>query len=665
VHLAHPLWLVALLPLVLLIAAAPILARARGRRWSAFVADRLRRGLILSGSALPRRFALGFLVAACVLLVFALTRPYTESGVSTERTVARNVLVALDLSRSMRTADVKPDRLGQAKVLVHELTEAMPQERFGLIGFAGSAYVYAPLTIDHRAVLETTDQIDETWTSIGGSNIADALKLGISTLRKTGQRNNVLVLISDGEDHNGRTRAMIEEAKAAGVFILAVGVGTENGDYVPNPDFKNRNAPRGRMVDKKGLPVISRLKTDVLRDLADGTGGRFAILGAGTDIPAMVRTAVADMDAFEIEGPQRKEVAEHYQWLVLPAIVMLAAAAIASTRWRAVRHAAAAACAACALIPTECPADPVTDAWNALRSGRLKEAAEGYGRLAERKLPGADPESFRLGQGVAAYRSGDFKSARSAFSGAVLSNDSAIAAQGHAGMGNTAFQLGWHALAGQSYPKGPTTPTLEEFNGIIAKLFEEAKEALKRREADDGADQRKRDVLEILRGTATDWADAVRHYDSSLALKRDDDVALHNRALAMTYLKRLLELLDQEEQALTMAMAMGTPQAGAGGKEGDQEGDDDGEGSSGKRKKKGKGGDEKDRKGSGDRPEPEETDEPGGARPGESKEDRARRLLQENADRETGPPPQAADPSTQGGQRSSGQVEQVDPEKDW
>jgi Ca-activated chloride channel family protein len=662
VHLAHPLWLIALLPLILLAAAVPLVSRMRSQRWSAFVADRLRRRLILSGSPLPRRFALGFLIAACALLIVAMTRPYTESGVSTERTVARNVLVALDLSRSMRTPDVKPDRLGQAKVLIHELTEAMPQERFGLIGFAGNAYVYAPLTIDHRAVLETVDQIDETWAPFGGSDIPEALKLGIATLRKTGQRNNVLVLISDGEDHNGKTRAMIEEAKAAGVFILAVGVGTENGDYVPHPDFKIRGAPQGRMVDQNGMPVISRLKPEVLRQLADGTQGRFALLGAGTDIPTMVRDAVADMDAFEIEGRQRKEVVEHYQWLVLPTIVLLAAAAIISTRWRSIRRVVAIGGMACAMQPLDCWADPVTDAWNALRSGRFKDAAETYGRLADRSLPGADSQPFHLGQGLAAYRSGDLQSARSAFSKAALSANHAIAGQSHVGLGNTSFQLGWNALANQSYPKGPKTPALEEFDAIIAALFEEA---MKRADADDGADEAQRDPYAILRSTATDWADAVRHYDSAIAMHADDEVARHNREMVMTYLKRLLELLEQEEQQSTNAMAMGTPQAGAGGDEGEEEGDEEGEGNSGKRKKKGKGGDQKDRNGPGDRPDPETPDEPGGARPGESKQDRARRLLQENADRETGPPPQAADPSARGGPRSPGRAEQADPSKDW
>ena len=78
-----------------------------------------------------------------------------------EKTMGRNVLIALDLSRSMRVKDVSPDRLAQAKGVIYELLEAMPNERIGLIGFAGSSYLYAPLTIDHGAVRETVEQVDE------------------------------------------------------------------------------------------------------------------------------------------------------------------------------------------------------------------------------------------------------------------------------------------------------------------------------------------------------------------------------------------------------------------------------------------------------------------------------------------------------------------------
>ena len=281
----QPAWLILLILLPLLGVGALVIARVKKKQWSAFAAPRLRSALVKRGSSRPRWFALLFLLAACGAIIVALARPQADAGTRTEKTLGRNVLIALDLSRSMRVADVKPDRLSQAKLVIYELLEAMPNERIGLIGFAGSSYVYAPLTVDHGAVRQTVEQIDETWTTMGGSDLAAALKLSIETLKKTGQKNNALVIISDGEKHNGDLDEMIAEAERAGVYILAIGVGTEDGDYVPNPDF-----PGNRMVDREGQPIISRLQPEVMRRLAIETKGRYAVAGSGVDIPAIVKS---------------------------------------------------------------------------------------------------------------------------------------------------------------------------------------------------------------------------------------------------------------------------------------------------------------------------------------------------------------------------------------
>ncbi len=200
---AQPAWLVLLVLLPLLGVAAVFVARLRRKQWAAFVAPRLRGVLLKRGSPLPRWFALLFLLAACAAIIIALARPQGDAGTRTEKSLGRNVLIALDLSRSMRVRDVKPDRLAQAKMVIYELLDAMPNERVGLIGFAGTAYVYAPLTVDHGAVRETVEQIDETWAPLGGSDLAAAVRLATDTLKKTGQKNNALVILSDGEKHEG------------------------------------------------------------------------------------------------------------------------------------------------------------------------------------------------------------------------------------------------------------------------------------------------------------------------------------------------------------------------------------------------------------------------------------------------------------------------------
>lgn len=651
--LAEPAWLVLLVLLPLLGAGAFFAARLRRKQWSAFVAPRLRPMLLRRGSSLPRWIALMFLFAACAALVAAMARPQGDAGTRTEKTLGRNVLIALDLSRSMRVKDVKPDRLAQAKMVIYELLDAMPNERVGLIGFAGDAYVYAPLTVDHGAVRETVEQIDENWTPSGGSNLADAVKLATETLRNTGQRNNALVILSDGEKHDGDIEDMISEAEHSGVYILAVGVGTEDGDYVPNPDFAD-----GRMLDRRGQPVISRLQPEVMRQLAAETKGRFAVAGSGADIPAMVKAAIKDLDSFEIEGRERRVSVEFYQWLLLPAIVFLMGCILAGTRWRGVN--AAALAAAALLVPSNARADAESAARNALEQKHWRQAREAYAKLAKDTNLRERKARFHLGEATAAYRGGDYKHARSAYSAAMLSRDPEVQRHAHLGMGNALFQLGWRNLTDTSYPADPSqVPDLRKFDDLVRERLDKLKQNSAPADGEPTGYAR-------IRTLVTNWSDAVRHYDSKPAGSPPDPAARANRELTMAYLKRLQELLKEDKQKTEDSMPQPQPdedQPRQGEGEPDEkrpgEQDDNGEPPE---NPQGQGEENPDEDGSGrenEQPEKgggakdEENESAKGSRkPDESPEEHARRQLKENADSEKGP-------------LTPGRREFRPPEKDW
>lgn len=652
-NFAHPGWLILLILIPLLGIGGILTSRLRKRQWSSFVAPRLREGLLKRGSSLPRWLALFLLLAACCALVISLARPRGDAGTRTEKTLGRNVMIALDISRSMRVSDVKPDRLSQAKVVIYELLEAMPNERIGFIGFAGTPYVYAPLTIDHSAVRETVEQIDEKWAPLGGSDLASAVRLATETLKATGQKNNALIILSDGEKHGDDLEGMIAEASTAGVRIISIAVGTEDGGFVPNPDF-----PSGQMIDRSGRTVISRLQTDVMRKLAEDTSGRFAIAGSGLDIPAMVKSVVKDLDAFEIDGRARRISIEFYQWLLFPAIVLLAGSIVAGTRWKGIRATALVAGGFLMLQPAD--GSEATRAMDALKGRRHEEARDTYHRLADKARRDETRARYRLGEGTAAYRAGDFRNARTAFSGAILSTDRAVRAGGHLGMGNTLFQLGWKGLSGEAYPTDPeSVPDINRFDTIV-------KEALAKMRESDAAEDSESGGYVKFESLITNWADAVRHYESTLTLTPADPAARGNRQMTVTYLKRLQELLKQEEEDSTQSMGQaqpgegppqegedgegkGEPGDGKGGKgkgepgegQGDQE-NDNGQGDEGEEKDKGKNGED----------ESEEKGDQGGNNPNESPEERAHRILKENADTEKGP-------------LTPGRREFRDAEKDW
>jgi Ca-activated chloride channel family protein len=663
-NFAQPGWLALLILLPILGTGALLVSRLRRQQWTVFVAPRLRDALIKQGSSLPRWFAFFFLLAACAMSILALARPVGDAGTKIEKSKGRNVMIALDISRSMRVNDVKPDRLSQAKVVIYELLEAMPNERIGFIGFAGTPYVYAPLTIDHGAVRETVEQVDETWAPRGGSDLPAAVRMATETLKKTGQKNNALVILSDGEeihddDHRGELESMVREAEQAGVYIIAMGVGTEDGGFVPNSDF-----PNGQMIDRTGRTVISRLQADSLRKLAEGTKGRFALVGSGMDLPEMVKSVVKGLDAFEVQGRERKISIEFYQWLVFPVILFLMTSIVAGTRWKSVQAAVFVA-GVFLTAPAVC-ASEATDAKDALLAKRYEEARDSYHKLADSARFSEAQARYRLGEATASYRSEDFRSARTAFSQSLLSQDAKVQASGHIGMGNTLFQLGWKGLSGESYSNDPASmPDLDRFDTIV-------KEALAKLSQSESSGEGETGGFVQFKSLVTNWVDAVRHYESAQALTPSETAASKNRELTVTYLKRLEELLNQEQEETEQSMPQpqsgeGPPKEGDGDSEeqpgkgkpsdgkGDQKGPKNpgGKGEENQDSNKGEGDDSK-KKGDGNKGN-EKSDKKGdksGKNPNESPEERAKRVLDENKDLEKGP-------------LTRGRFELRDPEKDW
>ncbi|GAA5115872.1 VWA domain-containing protein [Luteolibacter yonseiensis] len=632
---AHPGWLALLILLPILGVGAVLTSRLRSRQWAAFAAPRLRQALVKRGSPLPRWLSLAFLLTASAAIIVAMARPQGDAGTKTEKTVGRNVMIALDISKSMRVTDVKPDRLSQAKVIIYELLEAMPNERMGLIAFAGTAYVHAPLTIDHSAVRETVEQVDENWAPVGGSDLAAAVQLATETLKKTGQKNNALIILSDGEENDGNLEAMIADAEESGVYIITIGVGTENGDHVPDP-----NSPIGQKVDRSGNAVISRLQTAVLRKLAEETKGRFTVAGSGLDIPAMVNSVVSGLDAFEMDGRQRKISIEFYQWLMFPAILFLITSIVAGTRWKGVRTAVLLGGAFLTL--PDAKAGDATDAKAQLESKHYESARDSYKKLAEKTNAGETQARYRLGEATAAYRAQDYRSARTAYSQSLMSEDGDVQASAHLGMGNSLFQLGWKGLSGDPYPTDPESiPDLDRFDTIVKEALAKMRESRSPEEGDSGGYVKFESLI-------TNWADAVRHYDSTLTRKTDDESARQNRRMTMVYLKRLQELLKQEEEETEQTMAQagqGPPQQGEGDEDpqdGEGDGGEDNPGGKGKNGQDPKdgGGDEGDKKEQGKDGKKDDKEEKGdeeGDNPNESPQERANRILKENSDLEKGP----------------------------
>ena len=308
-------------------------------------------------------------------------------------------------------------------------------------------------------------------------------------------------------------------------------------------------------------------------------------------------------------------------------------------------------------LPGLATANPA-EARRLLDRGNYEEARERYQSLADGARSENRRAALRLGEGLAAYRGGDFRGARAGFSGALLSPDSEVRRNAHLGMGNALFQLGWSGLADGPYPADPAeVPDLDAFDAI-------ARERIARMLDSSEPDVGETEGYARIRDTIINWSDSVRHYQSALELDPGDKSALANRRTTMAFLERLRDLLEEERDETEQSMpepspGEGEPQPQPGDGESEEgeseEGDPDQEPGEDEEAENGDGepsddADAEGREGESDdeaqpgegeppeqEPDPGDAEDPGDIDPDETPEERARRILSENADVETGP----------------------------
>lgn len=272
---------------------------------------------------LPKRRAnrLALWLLAIALLVFSLARP--QWGFRWEQSTQRglDILVLLDTSRSMLAADFKPNRLQQAKWGLRDFARELHGDRVGLIPFAGAAYLQCPLTIDHAAFLMSLEDARVGMIPRGGTAISTALEMAIRTFDKEAESDRVVLLITDGEDHEGHIESWIPELKEKNIRVYAIGVGSEEGEPLPAPD-----GSAGFQKDADGKVILSTLRQDPLRTLAFETNGSFVRAVPGDlGLDKLIQQHLAKLKRSETDSRLAKIWEERAGWfigLALCALVM-------------------------------------------------------------------------------------------------------------------------------------------------------------------------------------------------------------------------------------------------------------------------------------------------------------------------------------------------------
>jgi len=300
-----------------------VLAVWKKERIITFLTDGGRRSFLIKHYSFSKQILKSFLFAvACIVLIASLLHPQWNKKEEKVSYQGRDLLIALDISRSMLAKDMNPDRLSFAKAKIHALVNSLPSDRVGLILFAGAPCLVCPLTTDYDSFFMFLDQVDSTATSAGGTALDQVIKEGIAQFSKMADRKNkLLVIFTDGEDFSADLARMKKEALALNLKIFAFGVGSAEG--APVPAFDTQGKQTGYEKDNKGSIVISHLNGALLKKLVNETGGYYH---QATKNNQDIQKMVAQLGAFDkekIDEKKRESYQEQYMWFVLGAFICL------------------------------------------------------------------------------------------------------------------------------------------------------------------------------------------------------------------------------------------------------------------------------------------------------------------------------------------------------
>jgi Ca-activated chloride channel family protein len=310
--------------------------RERERALAAFVEAPLLPVVVPELDRRRRRIRAGLATAAVATIVLALAGPKWGFHWEEVRRQGIDLVVAIDTSRSMLATDVTPNRLARAKLAVEDLLAELRGDRVGLVAFAGTAFVQCPLTLDRNAFRESLDAVEVGLIPRGGTNLTAALDTGLAAFEGRQANHQALVLITDGEDHEGTLEQAIARAVERGIRVFTVGIGTSDGELIPLEGG-------AYLKDRKGQVVKSRLGEETLKKIALDTGGVYLhAAGADLGLSGLYRDHIATMEKRELASTLERRYEQRYRLpLALGAALLVAEALVgerrparAPARWR-------------------------------------------------------------------------------------------------------------------------------------------------------------------------------------------------------------------------------------------------------------------------------------------------------------------------------------------
>jgi len=452
------LWLLLVIPPAL-IAFFWWSARERQRLMTQFIQARLLLGLIAGVSTTRQKIRVAGLVAAVFCLILALARP--QWGFDWQEVTQRglDVVVAIDTSKSMLAEDIAPNRLARAKLAALDLMQQAKSDRLGLVAFAGSAFLQCPLTIDDSAFRQSVEALDVNIIPQGGTALADAIETATQAF-KEGENHKVLVLFTDGEDHDSGALDAAKKAADAGLIIFTIGIGSAEGELLR---IKNADGQSDYVRDENGNVVKSHLNEGLLQQIAGATPGGFylPLRGANT-MDMLYQKGIAPLPKSDATEKLVRRYHERYHWPLALAIVLLMVEFLFPERKREAKRSAvqssgfsrseppeggtpnkitanAAVFLAILLLPSVVCASPAS-ALRDYKAGKFNEAQKEFERLAAENKKG--DARFIFDAGTAAYRGTNYDAAIKYFTTVLTAPEVKLQQAAYFNMGNAQFRQG-------------------------------------------------------------------------------------------------------------------------------------------------------------------------------------------------------------------------------
>lgn len=254
---------------------------------------------------------------AMAALVVALANLRKPSGAENVARAGIDVMLALDVSKSMLAQDITPTRLDRAKQMLSRLIDKLGNDRVGIVIFAGKAYLQMPLTGDISAAKMYLSSAGVESVPTQGTVIGDALKMCFASFNSKEKKYKAVVLVSDGEDHDENAEAVAKEMANEGVVIYTVGIGSPGGSAIFDP------ATGSSKLDNQGNIVISRLNEDALRNIAKNGNGGYLFYNNTEGAAATIANELGNLDKKAVKDDSLTNYTSYYQWFLALALLLL------------------------------------------------------------------------------------------------------------------------------------------------------------------------------------------------------------------------------------------------------------------------------------------------------------------------------------------------------